>query len=62
MLHDKMVEYLGNGARLGWLIDPYDKQAYIYRPGQPVERLENPATLSAEPILPGFVFDVREIW
>ena len=56
-----MVEYLDNGAQLGWLIDALDKRVYIYRPGQPVEALENPATLSGGPVLPGFVFEVREI-
>jgi Uma2 family endonuclease len=61
VLQDKMVEYLDNGAQLGWLIDALDKRVYIYRPGQPVEALENPATLSGGPVLPGFVFEVREI-
>lgn len=61
-LHDKMQEYIDNGARLGWLIDPIDKRAYVYRPGQPVESLDDPATLSGEPILPGFVLPVRGLW
>jgi Uma2 family endonuclease len=61
-LQDKMSEYLENGARLGWLIDPVDRRVYLYRPGQSVECLENPTALSGDPILPGFVFDVREIW
>jgi Uma2 family endonuclease len=57
-----MQEYLDNGARLGWLIDPLDKRAYLYRPGQPVETLENPEALSGEPVLPGFVFQIQELW
>ena len=61
-LHDKMQEYVDNGARLGWLIDPIDKRVYVYRPGQPVESLDDPATLSGDPILPGFVLSVRELW
>jgi Uma2 family endonuclease len=60
-LQDKMVEYRDNGVQLGWLIDPLDRRVYIYRPEQPVEALENPATLSGGPVLPGFVFEVREI-
>lgn len=59
---EKMEEYIANGARLGWLIDPFERLVYIYRPGQPMECLENPTTISADPILPGFVFDVTEIW
>ncbi|MBI3795493.1 MAG: Uma2 family endonuclease [Deltaproteobacteria bacterium] len=61
-LHDKMQEYVDNGARLGWLIDPIDKWVYVYRSDQPVELLDDPATLSGDPVLPGFVLPVRELW
>jgi len=61
-LHDKLQEYIDNGARLGWLIDPLDKRVYAHRPGQPVESLDDPATLSGDPTLPGFVLPVRELW
>jgi Uma2 family endonuclease len=57
-----MVEYLENGALLGWLIDPMNRRVYIYRPGQAVEDLDSPATVSGSPVLPGFVFNVQEIW
>ena len=61
-LQDKMAEYIANGAQLGWLIDPYEACVYIYRPGGPVECLENPVNISGDPILRGFVFNVAEIW
>jgi Uma2 family endonuclease len=61
-LQDKMAEYIANGAQLGWLIDPYEARVYIYRPGQAVECLENPTTISGDPVLSGFVFNVAEIW
>jgi Uma2 family endonuclease len=57
-----MQEYSDNGARLGWLIDPIDKRVYVYRPGQPVELLDNPATLSGDPVLLGFVLSVHDLW
>jgi Uma2 family endonuclease len=59
---DKMVEYLENGALLGWLIDPQNKRMYVYRPGQTVEMLEEPDTVSGDPVLPGFVLGLRELW
>ena len=62
VLQEKMQEYLDNGARLGWLIDPVDKKVYVYRPGQPPESLDDPAMLSGDPILLGFVLHVRELW
>jgi len=58
----KMEEYLANGARLGWLLDPANRHVYVYRPGVPVERLDAPDTISGDPVLPGFVLDLREIW
>jgi len=61
-LQDKMQEYIDNGTRLGWLIDPIDKRVYVYRPSQSVEMLDDPATLSGDPVLPGFVLAVRELW
>ena len=60
-IQEKMGEYIANGARLGWLLDPFDNCATIYRPGQTPERIENPAIIQGEPILPGFKFDFREI-
>ncbi|HET9218630.1 MAG TPA: Uma2 family endonuclease [Terriglobia bacterium] len=60
-LKEKMEEYMANGARLGWLLDPIDNFAIIYRPGQPPERVETPTILSGESVLPGFNFDFREI-
>jgi Uma2 family endonuclease len=61
-LQEKMQEYLDNGVRLGWLIDPQTKQVSLYRLGQPVETLQTPATLSGETVLPGFVLDLSRIF
>jgi Uma2 family endonuclease len=60
-LHAKMQEYMDNGAQLGWLIDPKNKQVKIYRAGQSVEVLDNPSTLSGEAVLPGFVLTLQRI-
>jgi Uma2 family endonuclease len=58
----KMAEYLANGARLGWLLDPEPRHVYVYRPDAPVARLVRPETVAGDPVLPGFVLDLREIW
>ncbi|ELR99539.1 Uma2 family endonuclease [Gloeocapsa sp. PCC 73106] len=60
-LRDKMQEYINNGANLGWLLDPMRKVVEIYRPGQPVEILQNPTQLSGENVLSGFVLNLEEI-
>ena len=58
----KLVEYMANGARLGWLLDPGPRRVYVYRPNEPVQRLDKPEEVSGDPELPGFVLDLREIW
>ncbi|MEH2037652.1 Uma2 family endonuclease [Nostoc sp.] len=60
-LQEKMQEYIENGTQLGWLIDRKNKRVEIYRPGKDVEILDNPASLSGENVLPGFVLDLQEI-
>ncbi|MDR9402920.1 MAG: Uma2 family endonuclease [Halothece sp. Uz-M2-17] len=61
-LQDKMREYLANGARLGWLIDPQNQRVEIYRSGQAVEVLEHPKQLSGEEILPHFTLGLHRVW
>ena len=58
-LQRKMAEYIDNGALLAWLIDPFQRQVQVYRPGVAPEALDDPETVSGEPELPGFVFEVR---
>ena len=59
---NKLAEYIANGARLGWLLDAPAKRVYIYRPDAPVQEVDNPDTLTGDPVLPGFVLDLREVW
>jgi Uma2 family endonuclease len=62
VLQEKMQEYMDNGAQLGWLIDPLEKKVYVYRPGAEVEWLDNPASLSGEPLLASFTLALAEVW
>lgn len=58
----KMAEYVENGARLGWLIDPKNKKVHVYRPNSDAEILDKPKTVSGEDVLQGFELDLTEIW
>lgn len=58
----KMQEYMENGTHLGWLIDPTEQRVYIYRPGQAVEVLDDPETVSGDPVLPGFTLELGGIF
>lgn len=57
-LQDKMQEYLDNGLRLGWLIDPQSRQVEIYQLEQSVKVALLPAILSGEDVLPGFILQL----
>lgn len=61
-LQAKMQEYIDNGCRLGWLINPQDKQVEIYRLSSEKEVLNNPQELSGEDVLPSLVLDLKEIF
>jgi Uma2 family endonuclease len=61
-LRRKMEEYVENGARLGWLIDPYERSVDVYRPGREPEHLDEPDRVAGDPELPGFVMELAEIW
>src|SRR4028118_1566839 len=62
VLQDKMQQYIDNGVKLGWLLERKNRRVYVYRPGVPVERLDNPETVSGDPELPGFVLKLGQIW
>ncbi|MGF1935214.1 MAG: Uma2 family endonuclease [Nostoc sp. ChiQUE02] len=62
-LKEKMEEYMREPeVQLGFLIDRKHRRVYIYRPGIPEECLENPATVSGESVLPGFVLNMSKVW
>src|SRR5215472_8584067 len=61
-LQSKMQEYIDNGAELGWLIDPLERKVYIYSRSSAPVCLDNPATVSAEPVLCGFELNLYRIW
>jgi len=61
-LRNKMTEYIANGASLGWLIDPFNRQVYVYRPNEEVVTLINPESVSGDPLLPGFELNLAKLW
>lgn len=62
ILQAKMAEYMANGARLGWLIDPANRQVFVYRQGHEAERLDAPDRLSGDPPMAGFELRMEGIW
>jgi Uma2 family endonuclease len=62
ILKEKMRQFIRNGARLGWLIDPQRQQVFVYRPDRPSEQFDRPERLSGDPELPGFILEMAPIW
>ena len=61
-LQAKLREYISEGARLGWLVDPFAREVEIYRPGREVERVKSRLKLLGEGVLPGLEVDFSEVF
>ncbi len=56
-----MEVYIANGVRLGWLIDPKNRQALVYRADGTVTRYPATATLSGEDVVPGLTLALNTL-
>lgn len=57
----KMEEWMENGCRLGWLIDLFQKNVYIYKEFLQMKTQGFDMVLSGEDILPGFELPLNEL-
>jgi Uma2 family endonuclease len=61
-LQNKMKDWMNNGCRLAWLIDPENQQVFIYKPASKVTTIKGfDNTLSGENFLPDFNFDLKQL-
>ena len=57
---EQMLEYIENGVRLGWLIQPSSETVFIYRADGTISKVTTfDQTLSGEEVLPHFEFPLR---
>ena len=61
-LRRKMVQWMENGAKLAWMIDPNAETVSIYRAAGPVEVLQRPDWVEADAIVTGFRLETRRLW
>jgi Uma2 family endonuclease len=61
-LRAKMEEYIANGARLGWMIDPEMRTVELYRPDRAPETRAGVDSVSGEGPIERFVLDLRTVW
>lgn len=57
----KMGDWIANGARLGWLIDPYKHEAWVYRPGTEPEHVASKKLAGDGPV-EGFELNLARVW
>jgi len=60
-LKDKMNDWIANGAQLGWLIDPYERQVFVYRPSLSSEVITGDLIEGEGPVQ-GFHLDLARVW
>lgn len=61
-LDAKMKEWIANGCRLGWLIDPFTETVTIYSPNQEPESVKGfDRSVSGGEALPGFELVLKEL-
>jgi Uma2 family endonuclease len=58
----KMDEWMENGCRLEWLIDPLQKKVFIYKASEQIRIHEDFDTIiTGEDVLPGFELPLNEL-
>ena len=57
----KMESWIANGAKLGWLIDPYSRNVMVYEPRQPVHMETGDKVAGTGPVA-GFILDLADVW
>jgi Uma2 family endonuclease len=65
-LRRKMAAYQRNGARLGWLLIPEEQAVEVWSPQQAgaeaPQRIAPASSISADPLFPGLVINLDELW
>lgn len=62
VLREKMLEWIANGAQLGWLIDAETKTVEVYRSDREPELLTGVDSVKGEGPVEGFTLDLVRVW
>jgi Uma2 family endonuclease len=61
-LEEKMEQWIANGAKLAWLIDPERQVVAVYRPGDQPEVHHHPTSVQGSGPVAGFELVMDRIW
>ena len=57
-----LTDWMANGCRPGWLIDPFNQTTYIYRADESIQIIRGfDQPPSSEDVLPGSAFGLSEL-
>lgn len=59
---DKVMEYLDNGVKLVWIVDPERQIVTVYHADRSARIVTSDETLDGEDVLPGFSVQVAELF
>ncbi|HYU18816.1 MAG TPA: Uma2 family endonuclease [Chloroflexota bacterium] len=59
---EKVAEWLEQGARLVFVVNPRRRAVAIHRPGQPVRILTGDDVLDGEDVIPGWTLPIRDLF
>jgi len=62
VMEAKMLQWMANGVKLAWLIDPTEATVTLYKPGEPEVTLDRPNSVEACEPVAGFVLATTELW
>ncbi|MEM1119637.1 MAG: Uma2 family endonuclease [Bacteroidota bacterium] len=60
-LKDKMKEFMENGCRLGWLVDPYNKITYVHLPNAATIEVPFNKILTGKDVLKGIKVKMEDL-
>lgn len=60
-LKEKMNVWIKNGATLAWLVDPREKEAFIFRPGKEEEKVQGFHVIKGDDPVRGFELDLTAL-
>ena len=61
-MQQKVLDYLGAGARWVWIVDPLARTVTVYRPDGSAQVLGDVDTLAGEDVLNGFEIELAELF
>jgi len=56
-----MDEYMDNGCRLGWLIDPKNRRTYVYSENGDIQTVQFEDVLDGAEVMPGLSVRLADI-